>query len=166
MKKLVALVLAFSLLLAIPSGYAASLSLNGTVVNVGEETILSARGGTVENVLVQVGQKVEAGAALATLKTNKVFAQTDGVVRLFGEVGDTAEMVTAQYGTVAYIEPLTPYTVQASTKTADAAEDNKFVHRRGDGVSPRCRKHEPYRHRDGDKRVGRQLHGAAVIRII
>ncbi|MBR0408329.1 MAG: HlyD family efflux transporter periplasmic adaptor subunit [Clostridia bacterium] len=128
MKKLVALVLVFSLLLLVPSAFAASLSLNGTVVNVGEETVLSARGGTVDSVLVQPGQRVETGDTLAILKTKKVYAQTDGVVRLFGEVGDTAEMVTEQYGAVAYIEPLTPYTVSASTKTADAAEDNKFVH--------------------------------------
>ncbi|MBR3106984.1 MAG: HlyD family efflux transporter periplasmic adaptor subunit [Clostridia bacterium] len=128
MKKLFALMLVFSLVLTVPSAFAASLSLNGTVVNVGEQTILSARGGTVDTVLVQPGQRVEAGETLALIQTKKVYAKTDGVVRLFGEVGDTAEMVTEQYGAVAYIEPLTPYIVQASTKTADAAEDNKFVH--------------------------------------
>ena len=128
MKKFVALTLVFSLLMMASSAFAASISLSGTVISLGEETILSPRGGTVDSVLIQPGQNVEAGERLAVMKTKKVYAQTDGVVRLFGEVGDTAEMITSQYGAVAYIEPLTPYTVQASTKTADASEDNKFVH--------------------------------------
>lgn len=128
MKKIVALLLIGIMLLTVPGALAASASLNGTVVNIGEETVLSVRGGTVDAVLTQPGKKVQAGDTLATLRTKKVYAQTDGIVRLFGEVGDTAEMVTAQYGAVAYVEPLTLYTVQASTKTADAAEGNKFVH--------------------------------------
>ena len=128
MKKLIALLLIGIMLLTVPGAMAASTSLNGTVVNVGEETVLSPRGGTVDDVFVQPGAKIQAGQTLAALKTKKVYAQTDGTVRLFGEVGDTAEMVSAQFGAVAYIEPLTQYTVTASTKTADTSDGNKFVH--------------------------------------
>ncbi len=128
LKKLSAILLAAMFALSCSAALAASVPLNGTVVNTREETVVSPFGGAVETIYVKVGDSVEAGDVIATLKTTKVYALQDGVVRLFGNVGETAEMIAELYGAVAYVEPTVQYTAQISTKTADANEANRFVH--------------------------------------
>ena len=131
MKRLIHPILALftACLLLIPTaGLAATPSIDGTVVNIGEETISSPWGGLVDTVPVSAGATVSAGSTLATLKTTTVYAERSGTIRLFGDVGDSAEMITALYGAIAYIEPVERYTVSISTKTANTAEENKFVH--------------------------------------
>ncbi len=129
LKKLLATLLAAVVMLSCSAALAASVPLNGTVVNTQEETVVSPYGGAVEEICVKVGDSVQAGEVIATLKTTKVYALQDGVVRLFGSVGETAEMIANLYGAVAYVEPTMQYTAQISTKTADANnEANRFVH--------------------------------------
>ena len=129
LKKFLAILLAAVAALSWSAALAVSVPLNGTVVNTQEETVVSLYGGAVEEICVQVGDSVQAGDVLATLKTTKVYALQDGVVRLFGSVGESVEMIANLYGAVAYVEPTMQYTAQISTKTADANnEANRFVH--------------------------------------
>lgn len=131
LKKTISLLLfsALTLSLLLSPAQAASVSLSGTVVNALEETVLAPYGGTVETIHVKVGDAVKAGDPIATLKTKKVYALQDGVARIFGETGESAEMITEQYGAVVYVEPAIQYTVSVSSKTADTNNDaNQFVH--------------------------------------
>ncbi len=129
MKKLVSLILAAvmtALLLACAS--AEVVTMNGTVVSICTETITAPLGGRVAEAAVSAGDHVSAGDALAVLDTEKVYAQEDGVVRFFGSVGDSAEMISGRYGAVAYVEPAVRYTVSASTKNAYDNEENRIIH--------------------------------------
>lgn len=107
---------------------AQSAAVEGTVVNVRPETIAAKVTGTVEEVLVAAGDRVQAGDVLMTLDTQKVYALESGTVRLFGETGDSAESVATRYGAVAFVEPDVQYTVSASTKNAYDAEANRLIH--------------------------------------
>lgn len=129
MKKLVSLILAAvmtALLFACAS--AEVVTMNGTVVSICTETITAPLGGRIAEAAVSAGDHVSAGDTLAVLETEKVYAQEDGVVRFFGSVGDSAEMISARYGAVAYIEPSARYTVSASTKNAYDNEANRIIH--------------------------------------
>ena len=129
MKKILSVLAAALLLVSVScSALADSATMNGTVVNVAPQTITAAFGGTVKEVAFSAGDQVKAGDILVALESKKVYALEDGTVRLFGEVGDSAEMVTNRYGAVAYIEPACEYTIAASTKTAYNREANKTIH--------------------------------------
>ncbi len=121
--------LAMVFILALPGALAETAALNGTVVNTGEETVLTLYGGTVGDVRVKVGDAVHAGDVIASLNTRKVYALQDGIVRFFGEPGESTAMITEQYGAVAYVEPSLMYTVSVSTKNADTSnEENLHIH--------------------------------------
>lgn len=126
MKKWIAFVLC--VLLTGASALADTVTMNGTVVATGSETITSAAGGKVEQVLASAGDHVSAGDVLATIATTKVYAQQDGTAYIFGEPGDAAETVITRYGAVAYVEPACTYTISASTKNAYDKEENRIVH--------------------------------------
>ena len=129
MKKLVSSLLVILLLLSLSSAALAQhVTVNGTVVSTQTEIVSAAVGGTVQEINVLAGDEVRAGDVLATLKTTKVYALQDGVVRLFGEVGDDAAAVAEQYGAVAYVEPAQRYTVTSSTKNAFDVEVNRIIH--------------------------------------
>lgn len=134
-KKIGALMIALCLLCS--CALAESLSFSGTVVSVRSEAVIAPIGGTVKDIAAQNGQRVQAGDAIITLETRKVYALEDGVVHFFGEVGDSVETVAEKYGAVAYIEPVDAYTLSASTKTAYDARENKIVHP-GESVYLRC----------------------------
>ena len=116
---------------------AESVTMKGTVVNVAPETIAASLGGTVKEIYVSAGDQVASGDVIALLEGNKVYALEDGTARLFGEVGDSADMVANRYGAVAYIEPACEYTISASTKSAYDLEENKIIHP-GEKVYLRC----------------------------
>ena len=129
LKKMIAGLAAVLLLLAaLPAG-AEIMALSGTVVNMQEETVFSALGGTVEEIYVRPGDAIQAGEVIAKLKTRRVYALQDGVARIFGEAGESVEMIANQYGAVAYVEPALAYTAEISTKTADTSnEANSVIH--------------------------------------
>lgn len=130
MKKIIALILTAVLFSALLLGSASAdaITMNGTVVSTHTETVTAALGGAVGQVHVTAGDHVSAGEKLVTLNAEKVYALEDGTVRLFGEVGDSADSLSSRYGAVAYIEPARQYTVSASTKNAYDAEKNKTIH--------------------------------------
>lgn len=138
MKKASSLIIAFLICLAlVGSALADSITMNGTVVNAAPQTVTAELGGTVSQVSVSAGDRVQAGDTIAELKTEKVYALQAGTVRLFGEIGDSAEMVAERYGAVAYIEPACEYTISASTKNAYDLEENRIIHP-GETVYIRC----------------------------
>ncbi len=122
--------LAIGLILCLLSACAIAdgVSLTGSVVCDSVLVQTASYGGTVENVNVHVGDHVSAGDVLATIETTKVFAEQDGTVRLFGQIGDNAETVATRYGAVAYVEPKIRYTISGSTRNAYNAEANKIIH--------------------------------------
>ena len=116
-------------LMLMQGALAESISFNGTVGVSDTAEVYAPIGGTVESVEVEVGQRVSAGDAIATLATTKVYATESGTVTgVFGQPGDSAETVATKYGAVMYIEGASVYTIAASTENAYNATENKFVH--------------------------------------
>lgn len=145
MKKLFSILLAMVLLLGCcGAALAETVTMNGTVVATGSQTLTSAVGGEVDEVYVAAGNHVKAGDKLATIATTKVYAKEDGTAYVFGEVGDAADTVIARYGAVAYIEPANTYTISASTKYSYDAETNRIVH---PGESVYLRSYENQNHK-------------------
>lgn len=105
-----------------------AVSASGAVVNRSEETVTSDYGGTVDQVLVSAGDYVEKGDPLITFATTGVYAPQDGTAYVMGEVGDSAENVTARYGAVAYLEPAETYSLTASVRNAYDSEANRIIH--------------------------------------
>ena len=139
-RSLSALILALILALGLGgSALADSLSLEGKVVPAASVPVYAAIGGTVSEVIAQVGQEVAPGDALYSLKTGKVYAQAAGTVTgVFGEPGDDAAQVAQRYGAVMYLEEASVFSVSASTDNAYNATENKFVHV-GETVYLQCR---------------------------
>lgn len=110
------------------SAFAESVTVTGAVVNASPITVSAALGGTVSQVAVSAGDRVQAGDTVAVLEPEKVYALQDGTVRIFGEIGDSAELVTSRYGAVVYVEPACAYTVSATTGSAYDLEENRIIH--------------------------------------
>lgn len=121
--------LSAGLLLAQSAALADTISFNGAVGAADTIEVYAPIGGTVADVQVEVGQSVQQGDVLATLRTTRVYATEDGVVTgIFAQPGDSAETIASRYGAVLYIEGETVYTISASTDKAYDATENKFVH--------------------------------------
>ena len=97
------------------SAFAEALELNGKVTATQTETLSAPASGKITSVNVIPGDHIDAGAVLAEIQTSKVYAEQDGVIRVFGHPGDSVETLTARYGGVAYLEPKQRYTVSGST---------------------------------------------------
>ena len=107
----------------------AELSLDGSVVSGGEETVRAPFGGIIEQMLVHAGDLVSVGDPVASIVTTRVYAPQDGTVAsVCAQPGDGAEGVIARYGAVLYIEPVNRYTVQASTEKAYNSSATRYVH--------------------------------------
>ena len=129
MKKFTAILLLIaSLLCCTANAFAEELELTGTVSSLQTITLTSPAAGKVESCTIVPGDHVEAGTALLSLQTTKVYAEQDGTVRIFGQPGDSVTALTTRYGGVAYVEPAQRYTVSGSTKGAYSNDDNKLIH--------------------------------------
>lgn len=120
--------LLIALMLLGTAASAEELELTGTVSATQTVTLTAPAAGKVESCTVAPGDHVEAGTALITLQTTKVYAEQAGTVRIFGQPGDSVTALTTRYGGVAYVEPAQRYTVAGSTKTAYGTDDAKCVH--------------------------------------
>lgn len=126
---LVTLALAMTLMLTAQAALADYVSFSGTVVSSEQTAVIAPIGGTVAEVDAVAGQRVEAGDALATFETTKVYASQDGTVTgIFAQPGDSADVISQTVGAVLYVEPSYSYTIAASTDYAYDSEDNVFVH--------------------------------------
>ena len=128
MKKTITLFLCLMLLGAAAARAEENMTLNGAVISLQSSTLHSPIGGTVSQVNVNAGQKISAGDTIALLETEKVYAQQDGTIYIFGQPGDTMDQITARYGSPAYLEPAYTYTISASTSSAYDLEENRLVH--------------------------------------
>ena len=126
-------------LLLLSGAFADSLTLSGTVIPADTVQVYAPIGGTVENVLAEAGQQIQAEDLLYTMKTAKVYADRDGTVTgIFGQPGDSADTVSERYGAVLYLEETAVFTVSASTDKAYSDVETKFVHA-GETVYLVCR---------------------------
>lgn len=126
-------------ILMMTAACADTVTLSGTVAPAETVQVYAPISGTAETVSAEAGQKVEAGQVLYTMKTGKVYAESDGTVTgIFGQPGDPAETVSTKYGAVLYLEETNVYTVSASTDHAYSTVETKFVHA-GETVYLQCR---------------------------
>lgn len=114
-------------MLFVGAALAEDFSLEGTVVATRSTAVLAASAGVVQDVLVQPGDRVAAGAEVASLMETITYAETSGVVTIFGASGEKTDTLVERYGAVAYIKPDVLYTVSASTKNAYEALKNKII---------------------------------------
>ena len=108
--------------LLLPWGALAQETFDGTVV-AGETVAITAPfGGTVTALDIREGQLLEAGDAVVTLSTTKVWATQDGTVNgVFAQEGDSAE------GTVLYLSPVSRYTISCTLSKAHEDVDTYYV---------------------------------------
>ena len=85
--------------------------------------------GYVQDVFVKSGERIEAGADVALMQTQKVYAPADGTVSgVFAKEGDSAKDAADRYGAAMYVEPANRYRLDASTQKSFSASENKYVH--------------------------------------
>ncbi|MGN0778874.1 MAG: HlyD family efflux transporter periplasmic adaptor subunit [Aristaeellaceae bacterium] len=122
------LVALMALMMFTTAAAAESATVEGTVVATQTVAILAPAAGTLSELTVTAGDRVTAGETAASLMTTRVYAEQAGTVRLFGQTGDSVETLTDRYGAVAYVEPDLLYTINASTRYAYDAAENKVIH--------------------------------------
>lgn len=128
MKKILSVLLMITLMLGTVGAFAEELELTGTVSSTQTISLTASVAGKIEMCSVASGDHVEAGTALMSLQTTKVYAEQDGTVRIFGQAGDSVTALTTRYGGVAYVEPAQRYTISGSTKNAYNSDDTKLIH--------------------------------------
>ena len=100
----------------------AEIALSGTVAAREAAAVTANIGGSVEEVFVRAGDRVEAGDVVATVALTGVYAPADGTVRgIMAEAGDSAGE------TVLSIAPMSKYTVTADISDAYDSAANKHV---------------------------------------
>lgn len=123
------LALAGALTMLSSAALADTVSFDGTVMSSTTCDIITPLSGTVDQVYVKAGQVVEAGEALASLRTTRTVAQEDGVVTaVFGQAGDDATQVVTRYGAVLYLEGNVKYTMSVNLRDAYSDFETTFVH--------------------------------------
>lgn len=121
--------LTLAMMLMNVSALAEVVSLDGTVTASYTYEIYSDSSATVENVFVSEGETLQAGDAIASLRTTKVYAEEDGTVTaVFANVGDLTDTVAERYGASIYLEGSVTYTITASTEKAYDSIESKLVH--------------------------------------
>ena len=126
MKKV--LICLMALLMFASAALAETVTLEGAVVSTRTVAVLAPAAGTLDEMLIAAGDQVEEGADVASLMGTMVYAEEDGIVRLFGQEGDSVESLTERYGAVAFVEPDVLYTMSASTRYAYDEDENKIIH--------------------------------------
>lgn len=100
----------------------AEIALSGTVAARETAAVTANTGGSVEEVFVRAGDRVEAGDVVATVALTGVYAPADGTVRgIMAGAGDSAGE------TVLSIAPMSKYTVTADISDAYDSAANKHV---------------------------------------
>ncbi len=109
--------------------WAQTVSFDGTVTSARTVELYAASDAIVERIPVTVGQHVLADDVVAKMRTDKVYAQVDGVVTaVFGQAGDLTDTIAERYGAVMYIEDAQTYVVTASAQYAYDSVEAKTVH--------------------------------------
>ena len=137
MRKIAAIALV--LMLAAGMACADTLSLNGTIEAGETVPVYAPIGGTVENVAVEQGMRVNAGDTLFSYRTDKTSSEDGTVSGVFVQPGDDAETMTERFGADLYIEGQSKYVINASTSKAYSSVDTMLIHT-GEKVYLLCKK--------------------------
>ncbi len=106
-----------------------TISFSGRVEASATTEIYTPVGGTVEELAVKAGQKVNADTVIARIRTTKVYATEDGTVTAVdGEPGDDAKTLADKYGAVMYMEGNGIYSIYATTSKDYASKEEDAVH--------------------------------------
>ena len=142
MKQLLTLLLLAAMFMMSTSALAETISLDGVVVPACTSEVYAASTAIVQEVHVAVGQTIQAGDAIATLRTTKVYAEEDGVVTaVFAQSGDLGDNLTARYGAALSIQTAVTYAVSATTDKAYDSVQTKLI-TVGENVYLRSRNNE------------------------
>lgn len=146
MKKLIAVLLLLALALASVPVFAEgkTVSFSGTVTAKQEVPVLADKHGKVSALNVSAGDRVENGAPILALATEKIYSPVDGKVSLICcRPGDASSAVIDRYGALMYVEDQYSYEVWASIDSAYNSVDNKLVHP-GETVWVQCGDNKHY----------------------
>lgn len=125
-------IFALALALLMTMGGALAEVYAGTTVAAETVAVAAESGGTVEEAYVRAGETVEAGAALAGLRTAKVYAAGDGTVaRILVQEGEKVD------GAVLEINPTSRYTIYCTVDSAYQSAASTRV-RVGETLYIRC----------------------------
>ncbi|MBQ8954425.1 MAG: HlyD family efflux transporter periplasmic adaptor subunit [Clostridia bacterium] len=130
-KKLLALILALTLLAGLTLSARAEIELSYEGVVVAGETIpvTAAFGGRVAGLKLRKGDLVTKGDVIAEIATTLNYAPLEGTVTgIYAAEGDDADAIATRYGAVMYIEPTNRYTIKATTEKAYNRSENKYIH--------------------------------------
>ena len=129
MKKLVAFLLALTMMISGAAMAEPGISYEGTVVAGQTMPVSVPYGGRVRDLSLRQGDWVQEGDTLAAVDTTLNFAPVEGTIAgLYAEEGDATEAVTERYGALLYIEPTHRYTLDATSEKAYNSSENYFVH--------------------------------------
>lgn len=125
-------ILTVALALALLGGGALAEVYAGSTVAGSTLAVSAPDGGTLTEVLAQPGARVEAGQALAELRTRKVYAAEDGTVaRILAREGAQVD------GAVLELAPVSRYTIHCTVDGAASSAESTFVHA-GEALYLRC----------------------------
>ena len=116
---------------------AETITVYGTVVSVESITIACNVKGTVKQVNVREGDRIEKGEILAEIETTKIFSPASGQIQVWANSSSSITELTEKYGAIAYIVPTETYSLKATPK--DANGKSIKVHS-GQKVYLRCNK--------------------------
>lgn len=135
-KKILAIFTACLLLVGITPALASetttssSRSFSGKITYRESISLLAPFGGQLEDYAVQAGDAIAAGETLFSIRTTKVYAPIDGILRsVRAEAGDDAQGVIDRYGALAYVEPSGQFLVTATTSGAYKSSSNGNINR-------------------------------------
>lgn len=138
--------LLFFAMVMTPPASAETTLFEGTII-AGETTPLFAPvGGVVEQLSVQPGELLKAGAAILGIGTGKVYAPISGkVIMPFAAAGDAVAALQTAHGAVLHIEPEFPYIAACTSNRAYQSNEMLTVYP-GETVYLRSVSNETKRH--------------------
>ena len=130
-------------LIAFPAA-AETVSFTGQVTASYTHEVYSPYTAVVEKIHVSAGDTVTADTPVVQLRTNKVYAEADGVVTaVFAREGDSAEALTARYGAAIFLDDGVHYTIDVPADDTHAynSVESQYV-QPGEAVCLRSRSEE------------------------
>lgn len=129
MKKTLAILMGWMLIVAAMGGAAAETVYTGEIVAGTVIQLTAPFSGTVEKTEKEEGELVRAGEALLRLSTTKVYAPCNGTIQgLLAEEGDHLTDTSRFYDGVLYLEPEAAYLIHATTDGSSSETENKLLH--------------------------------------
>lgn len=119
MKKAFLSILLALTMIASAGATAETITVYGTVVSVESIMIPCNVNGTVKQVNVQVGDRIEKDEILAEIETTKILAPASGKIQVWANASSSITELNEKYGAIAYIVPTETYSLKATPKDAN-----------------------------------------------